>query len=126
MRILGTDATSTHPTHTSKTDNTTIMEGEIPSSRVAGSHPEGPASPSLMSDDEIDATQLPSWDALPDREDENNSRPKKSRAHRSVVLPPPPLPIDLGTYHVNQIQLWKMGSFGPNGEYVSCGGIELD
>ncbi|PPQ64972.1 hypothetical protein CVT24_008160 [Panaeolus cyanescens] len=35
------------------------------------------------------------------------------------------VPIQLGRYPVTSIQLWRMGSRGPNNEYVNCGGIEL-
>ena len=31
----------------------------------------------------------------------------------------------LGTYDVREVQLWVMGSHGPDNEYVSCGGISL-
>ncbi|KAF9044145.1 hypothetical protein BJ165DRAFT_1479390 [Panaeolus papilionaceus] len=35
------------------------------------------------------------------------------------------VPIQLGTYPVSSIQIWRMGSHGPNNEYVNCGGIDL-
>jgi activating signal cointegrator complex subunit 1 len=31
----------------------------------------------------------------------------------------------LGTYDVREVQLWVMGSHGPDNEYVICGGISL-
>ncbi|KAG9308852.1 kinase A anchor protein [Chiua virens] len=37
-----------------------------------------------------------------------------------------PVKIDFGTWHVNDIQICKMGSHGPEGEYESCGGIALN
>lgn len=36
-----------------------------------------------------------------------------------------PVPVDLGIWDVNEIQICKMGSFGPQGEYVSCGSCDL-
>ncbi|PPQ89928.1 hypothetical protein CVT25_009729 [Psilocybe cyanescens] len=39
------------------------------------------------------------------------------------VQVPPPIGINLGTYRVDEIQLWEMGSRGPDGGYVSCGGV---
>lgn len=30
-----------------------------------------------------------------------------------------------GTYDIRRIELLRMGSYGPNNEYVSCGGTEL-
>ncbi|KAF9261703.1 hypothetical protein L218DRAFT_961190 [Marasmius fiardii PR-910] len=35
------------------------------------------------------------------------------------------VPVDMGTYSVSEIQLCIMGSHGPEGEYVSVGGISL-
>ncbi|KIM37152.1 hypothetical protein M413DRAFT_31091 [Hebeloma cylindrosporum] len=46
--------------------------------------------------------------------------------YRPALKVPPPLPVDLGTYRVREVQLWEMGSRGPNNEYVSHGGIVLD
>ena len=31
--------------------------------------------------------------------------------------------VDFGIWDVDEIQLCKMGSYGPQGEYVSCGGF---
>ncbi|KAI9566274.1 kinase A anchor protein [Boletus coccyginus] len=36
-----------------------------------------------------------------------------------------PVRVDFGTWHVDEIQICKMGSYGPEGEYESCGGILL-
>ncbi|KAF8121225.1 kinase A anchor protein [Boletus edulis] len=36
-----------------------------------------------------------------------------------------PVKVDFGTWHVNEIQICKMGSYGPEGEYESCGGLVL-
>ncbi|KAG2010611.1 hypothetical protein CC2G_013422 [Coprinopsis cinerea AmutBmut pab1-1] len=36
------------------------------------------------------------------------------------------LPVTVGVYDVNDVQLWVMGSRGPNNEYVSLGGIRLE
>jgi len=33
-----------------------------------------------------------------------------------------PVPVDLGIWDVNEIQICEMGSYGPQGEYVTCGG----
>lgn len=38
----------------------------------------------------------------------------------------PSVPLNLGVYVVEEIQLWVMGSHGPNNEYSSCGGILLE
>lgn len=42
-----------------------------------------------------------------------------SAAYRAIQ------PDVFGLYEVQRIELWKMGSWGPNNEYVSCGGIDL-
>ncbi|KAH6907432.1 hypothetical protein BKA70DRAFT_1427824 [Coprinopsis sp. MPI-PUGE-AT-0042] len=55
---------------------------------------------------------------------EQRGVPNASRADRSSG--PYPLPVNLGVYDVNEVQLWVMGSRGPNGEYVSLGGIKLE
>ena len=36
-----------------------------------------------------------------------------------------PVKVDFGTWHVDEIQICKMGSHGPEGEYESCGGLLL-
>ncbi|KIJ13191.1 hypothetical protein PAXINDRAFT_81607, partial [Paxillus involutus ATCC 200175] len=36
-----------------------------------------------------------------------------------------PVKVDFGSWSVNEIQICKMGSYGPEGEYVSCGGLSL-
>lgn len=46
--------------------------------------------------------------------------------YRSPLAAPPPLEINLGTYTVDDVQLWVMGSHGPRNEYVSCGGVRLE
>jgi len=46
--------------------------------------------------------------------------------YRPPLKVPPPLPVALGTYCVREVQLWEMGSHGPNNEYVSHGGIVLE
>ncbi|KAJ3501229.1 hypothetical protein NLJ89_g9436 [Agrocybe chaxingu] len=51
------------------------------------------------------------------------TRPPKSRSAPLAI--PPPLPINLGTYDVREVQLWVMGSRGPDGGYVSLGGVSL-
>jgi hypothetical protein len=33
--------------------------------------------------------------------------------------------VDFGTWDVDEIQVCKMGSYGPEGEYVRCGGCSL-
>ena len=35
------------------------------------------------------------------------------------------LPIELGTYHVSEIQICEMGSHGPHDEYVCVGAINF-
>lgn len=51
--------------------------------------------------------------------------PVKSQAH-SVVQNPPSVSVDLGVVVVEEIQLWVMGSHGPNNEYINCGGVILE
>jgi hypothetical protein len=51
--------------------------------------------------------------------------PKKSPSHYSVKNPPS-VSVNLGVFIVEEIQLWIMGSHGPNNEYISCGGIVLE
>ena len=51
--------------------------------------------------------------------------PMKSPGH-SVVKNPPSVPVNLGVFIVEEVQLWVMGSHGPNNEYISCGGIVLE
>ncbi|CAA7266131.1 unnamed protein product [Cyclocybe aegerita] len=55
--------------------------------------------------------------------DTRETRPSKPR--RVPLVIPPPLPINLGTYDVREVQLWVMGSRGPDGGYVSLGGVSL-
>lgn len=52
--------------------------------------------------------------------------PESKPKFRPPIAVPPPLDIDLGTVKVNEVQLWVMGSRGPNNEYVNCGGIVLE
>jgi len=33
--------------------------------------------------------------------------------------------VNFGTWDVDEIQICRMGSFGLEGEYVSCGGVSL-
>ena len=51
--------------------------------------------------------------------------PTKSPGH-SVVINPPSVSVNLGVFVVKEIQLWVMGSHGPNNEYISCGGTVLE
>ena len=50
---------------------------------------------------------------------------KSKRVYRARLVVPPPLPVDLGIWDVDEIQLWVMGSRDSEGRYVSCGGVEL-
>ena len=36
-----------------------------------------------------------------------------------------PIGVEFGTWDVSEIQICKMGSYGAEGEYVSCGGCLL-
>lgn len=36
-----------------------------------------------------------------------------------------PVKVNFGTWCVDEIQICKMGSYGPEGEYESCGGLLL-
>jgi len=49
---------------------------------------------------------------------ESLSPEARSRADRTVE-------VSLGTYTVREIQLCIMGSHGPEGEYISVGGVSL-
>lgn len=53
-----------------------------------------------------------------------------SAAAQAVLLEPDaepgwqqPVNVDFGTWHVDEIQICKMGSYGPEGEYETCGGL---
>ncbi|PPQ84376.1 LOW QUALITY PROTEIN: hypothetical protein CVT25_013039 [Psilocybe cyanescens] len=46
--------------------------------------------------------------------------------YRRPVQVPLPIGINLGAYRVDEIQLWEMGSWGSDDEYVGCGGIVLE
>jgi len=35
------------------------------------------------------------------------------------------VPVNLGTWEVDKVQLWVMGSRDEEGRYVNCGGIKL-
>jgi len=37
-----------------------------------------------------------------------------------------PASVDFGVWEVDEIQICQMGSHGPDGEYVSCGGVMID
>jgi activating signal cointegrator complex subunit 1 len=54
-----------------------------------------------------------------------SSKAIKPQGH-SVLKNPPSVSVNLGVYAVEEIQLWVMGSHGPNNEYVSCGGVLLE
>ena len=49
----------------------------------------------------------------------------KSKGH-SVMNNPTYVSVNLGVFPVEEIQLWVLGSHGPNNEYVSCGGMLLE
>jgi len=53
----------------------------------------------------------------------------ESPAAQAVLLEQPglrqPVKVNFGTWHVDEIQICKMGSYGPEGEYESCGGLVL-
>lgn len=42
---------------------------------------------------------------------------------RSPLVVPPPLPINLGTWDVTNIELWVMGSRDDEGRYISVGHV---
>lgn len=61
----------------------------------------------------------------------SNSSPKLSNSPitsqgYSVVKNPPSVSVNFGVFVVEEIQLWVMGSHGPNNEYISCGGVILE
>lgn len=37
-----------------------------------------------------------------------------------------PVKMDFGAWHIDEIQICKMGSYGPEGEYERCGGLLLN
>ena len=51
--------------------------------------------------------------------------PVTSQGH-SIMQNPPSVSLNLGVFVVQEVQLWVMGSHGPNNEYVSCGGVLLE
>jgi len=55
----------------------------------------------------------------------NTSATESPTTHSGRLETPPPLAVNLGEFHVGEIQLWMMGSHGPDNEYISCGGISL-
>lgn len=56
----------------------------------------------------------------------SSSNPSSKLSNVSVVKNSPSIPVNLGVFVVKEIQLWVMGSHGPNNEYISCGGIVLE
>jgi len=44
----------------------------------------------------------------------------------SADQPCRPASVDFGVWEVDEIQICQMGSHGPEGEYVSCGGMIID
>ncbi|KAF8800111.1 hypothetical protein BYT27DRAFT_7263259 [Phlegmacium glaucopus] len=61
----------------------------------------------------------------------SNPRPKSSNVPvksqgQSIIKNPPSVSVNLGVFAVEEIQLWVMGSHGPNNEYVNCGGVLLE
>lgn len=52
--------------------------------------------------------------------------PIESQGHSGIKNPPSVVVNNLGLFVVEEIQLWVMGSRGPNNEYVSCGGVLLE
>lgn len=63
----------------------------------------------------------PSMSALP-----QNIPSSSNPNSESVVKNPSPVPVNLGVFIVEEIQLWIMGSHGPNNEYINCGGVVLE
>ncbi|KAI6022018.1 hypothetical protein EDC04DRAFT_3117927 [Pisolithus marmoratus] len=64
--------------------------------------------------------------------------PRQPFSYRALVMSPAarpffpapanfrdPIEVDFGTWNVEEIQLCRMGSYGRDGEYVSCGGLSL-
>ena len=56
----------------------------------------------------------------------SSSNPSSKPSNHSVVKNPPSVSVNLGVFVVEEIQLWVMGSHGPNNEYISCGGTVLE
>lgn len=72
----------------------------------------------------------PSMSALP-QNISSSSNPSSKPSNVPMKLPgysvknPPSVFVNLGVFIVEEIQLWVMGSHGPDNEYISCGGIVL-
>lgn len=66
--------------------------------------------------------------AIDDKPDSMNSvRPAQAqRVQHPPLVVPPPLNVNLGTYNVQSVELWVMGSRNENDEYISLGGVSLD
>ncbi|KAF5360756.1 hypothetical protein D9756_004431 [Leucocoprinus leucothites] len=56
----------------------------------------------------------------------SHRRPRRREAFSySDILKTVTAASSFGTYDVERVELWEMGSRGPNNEYISCGGINL-
>ena len=64
----------------------------------------------LLSTPAFDAIKVPAEEIA----ETDERRPKQA-----------PVAVDLGEYTVDEIQICEMGSWGPEGEYVSVGSITL-
>lgn len=88
----------------------------VPQSELSEIPAETPTDADRVVDSKVKAA--PTTGGVPVTEEEPKYRPP--------LKVPPPLPVALGTYRVREVQLWEMGSHGPNNEYVSHGGIVLE
>ncbi|KJA17032.1 hypothetical protein HYPSUDRAFT_1046429 [Hypholoma sublateritium FD-334 SS-4] len=114
-----------------ETANSTSNYGSVPFSREDSSHlsrtavqerNEGVSDLLMPSASSSSVIEAPPSTSLPTPLAKADLAPK----YRSPLAAPPPLEINLGTYTVDEVQLWVMGSHGPRNEYVSCGGVRLE
>jgi len=56
---------------------------------------------------------------------EPTSMSKTNTATSTMDVTGRPVSVDFGVWDVDEIQICEMGSCGPDGEYISCGGCSL-
>jgi activating signal cointegrator complex subunit 1 len=50
---------------------------------------------------------------------------RTSMSKTTAAMAGRPVSVDFGVWDVDEIQICEMGSIGPEGEYISCGGCSL-
>ncbi|KAF9551926.1 hypothetical protein CPC08DRAFT_768609 [Agrocybe pediades] len=86
-------------------------------------HPSGLASTSRTSSDAASGSH-PDTNVPQPGPPLESEQPVVKQASRKLQVPPP-VPVNLGLFHVDEIQLWEMGSHTENNEYRNCGGVVL-